>query len=197
VVFLKARQPVMESTFKIIKSNYERGKKQNTPYIIGINGIDCAGKTTLAKDLSGELKQSGINNKIFHIDDFNNKKVEKETYRAFASGNWNENDFDRYYESIIDFQKAREAFEKAAAKSEIVIVEGIFIFRPKLKITFNYRIYLEVDASVALTRFEERRRLKGDDRPVEIFKDIWVKAHNKYVSEINPQKICDLILQGP
>ena len=187
----------MESTFEIIKSNYERDKKQNTPYIIGINGIDCAGKTTLAKDLSGELKQSGINNEIFHIDDFNNKKVEKETYRAFASGNWNENDFDRYYESIIDFQQAREAVEEAAAKNEIVIVEGIFIFRPKLNITFNYRIYLEVDASVALTRFEERRRLKGDDRPVEIFKDIWVKAHNKYVSEINPQKICDLIIQGP
>ena len=187
----------MVNTFKIIKSNYERDKKQNTPYIIGINGIDCAGKTTLAKDLSGELKQSGINNEIFHIDDFNNKKVEKETYSAFASGNWNENDFDRYYESIIDFQKAREAVEEAVAINVIVIMEGIFIFRPKLKITFNYRIYLEVDASVALARFEERRRLKGDDRPVEIFEDIWVRAHNKYVSEVNPQKICDLLIQGP
>ena len=184
----------MESTFKIIKSNYERDKKQNTPYIIGINGIDCAGKTTLAKDLSGQLKQSGINNEIFHIDDFNNEKVEKETYRAFASGNWNENDFDRYYESIIDFQKAREAIKKAAAINEIVIVEGIFIFRPKLKITFDYRIYLEVDASVALARFEQRRRLQGDARPVEIFEDIWVRAHNRYVSEVNPRQISDLII---
>ena len=184
----------MESTFKIIKSNYERDKKQNTPYIIGINGIDCAGKTTLAKDLSGELKQSGINNEIFHIDDFNNKKVEKETYSAFASGNWNENDFDRYYESIIDFQKAREAVEEAVAINEIVIVEGIFIFRPKLKITFNYRIYLEVNVSVALTRFEQRRRLQGDVRPVEIFEDIWVRAHNRYVSEVNPRQISDLII---
>jgi uridine kinase len=194
VVFLEARQSVMQSTFKIVKSNYERDKKQNTPYIIGINGIDCAGKTTLAKDLSGQLEQSGIKNKIFHIDDFNDPKVERETYRAFASGNWNENDFDRYYESIIDFQQAREAVEEAAAKNEIVIVEGIFIFRPKLNITFNYRIYLEVDASVALTRFEERRRLKGDDRPVEIFKDIWVRAHNKYVSEVGPRQISDLII---
>ena len=185
----------MESTFKIVKSNYDRDKKQNTPYTIGINGIDCAGKTTLAKDLSGQLKQSGINNEIFHIDDFNNEKVEKETYRAFASGNWNENDFDRYYESIIDFQKARKAVGEAAAKNEIVIVEGIFIFRPKLKITFNYRIYLKVDVSVALTRFEERRRLKGDDRPVEIFDGIWLRAHNKYVSEVNPQKISNLIIQ--
>ena len=187
----------MESTFKIIKSNYERDKKQNTPYIIGINGIDCAGKTTLAKDLSGQLKQSGINNEIFHIDDFNNEKVEKETYRAFALGNWNENDFDRYYEAIIDFQKARKAVEAASASNEIVIVEGIFIFQPHLNNIFDYRIYLEVDVSVALTRFEERRRLKGDDRPVEIFEDIWVRAHNKYVSEINPQKICDLLIQGP
>ena len=39
----------MESTFKIIKSNYERDKKQNTPYIIGINGIDCAGKPPLPR----------------------------------------------------------------------------------------------------------------------------------------------------
>ena len=187
----------MESTFEIIKSNYERDKKQNTPYIIGINGIDCAGKTTLARDLSGRLKQSEINNEIFHIDDFNDPKVEKETYRAFASGNWNENDFDRYYESIIDFQQAREAVEIAAAKNEILIVEGIFIFRPQLKITFNYRIYLEVNVSVALTRFEQRRRLMGDDRPVGIFEDIWVRAHNKYVSEVNPRQISDLIIQGP
>ena len=187
----------MESTFKIVKSNYDRDKKQNTPYTIGINGIDCAGKTTLAKDLSGQLKQSGINNEIFHIDDFNNPKVEKETYRAFVSGNWNENDFDRYYEAIIDFQKARGAVEAASAKNGIVIVEGIFLFQPQLNNIFNYRIYLEVDVPVALTRFEERRRLKGDDRPVEIFKDIWVRAHNKYVSEINPQKICDLLIQGP
>ena len=186
----------MESTFKIVKSNYDRDKKQNSPYTIGINGIDCAGKTTLAKDLSGQLKQSGINNEIFHIDDFNNEKVEKETYRAFASGNWNENDFDRYYEAIIDFQKARGAVEAASAKNGIVIVEGIFLFQPQLNNIFNYRIYLEVDVPVALTRFEERRRLKGDDRPVEIFKDIWVRAHNKYVSEINPQKICDLLIQG-
>ena len=186
----------MESTFKIIKSNYERDKKQNTPYIIGINGIDCAGKTTLAKDLSGELKQSGINNEIFHIDDFNNEKVEKETYRAFASDNWNENDFDRYYESIIDFQKAREAVEAATVKNEIAIVEGIFIFRSQLNHIFNYRIYLEVDAAIALTRFEQRRRLQGDVRPVEIFEDIWVRAHNKYVSEVNPQKISDLVIQG-
>ena len=185
----------MESTFKIIKSNYERDKRQNTPYIIGINGIDCAGKTTLAKDLSGRLEQSGIKNQVFHIDDFNNPKVEKETYRAFASGNWNENDFDRYYESIIDFQKAREAIKKVAAINEIVIVEGIFIFRQKLKITFDYRIYLEVDASVALARFEQRRRLIGDARSVEIFEDIWVRAHNKYVSEVNPQKISNLIIQ--
>ena len=184
----------MKSTFEIIKSNYERDKKQNTPYIIGINGIDCAGKTTLAKDLSGRLKQSGISNEIFHIDDFNNKKVEKETYRAFASGNWNENDFDRYYESIIDFQKARAAVEAATVKNEIVIVEGIFIFRPQLKITFNYRIYLEVHASVALTRFEQRRRLRGDVRPVEIFTDIWVRAHNKYVSEVHPQKMSNLVI---
>ena len=195
MVFLEARQSVMESTFKIVKSNYERDKKQNTPYIIGINGIDCAGKTTLAKNLSGQLEQSGIKNKIFHIDDFNDPKVEKETYRAFASGNWNENDFDRYYESIIDFQKAREAVEAATVKNEIVIVEGIFIFRPQLKISFNYRIYIKVDASVALTRFEERRRLEGDDRPVKIFEDIWVRAHNKYVSEVNPQKISNLIIQ--
>mgnify|MGYP001419658759 CR=1 FL=1 len=187
----------MESTFKIIKSNYDLDKKQNTPYIIGINGIDCAGKTTLAKDLSGRLKQSGIKNEICHIDDFNDPKVEKETYQAFASGNWNENDFDRYYESIIDFQRARGVVEEAAVINEIVIVEGIFIFRPKLKITFNYRIYIEVDASVALARFEQRRRLKRDDRPVEIFEDIWVRAHNKYVSEVNPQKICDLLIQGP
>ena len=186
----------MESTFNIIKSNYEWDKKQNTPYIIGINGIDCAGKTTLAKDLSGQLEQSGIKNKIFHIDDFNDPKVEKETYRAFASGKWNENAFDRYYEAIIDFQKASEAVAKAAVKNEIVIVEGIFIFRSKFKITFNYRIYLEVDASIALARFEQRRRLKGDARPVEIFEDIWVRAHNKYVSEVNPQKISDLIIQG-
>ena len=195
MVFLEARQLIMESTFKIVKSNYERDKKQNTPYIIGINGIDCAGKTTLAKDLSGRLKQSEINNEIFHIDDFNDPKVEKETYRAFASGNWNENDFDRYYESIIDFQQAREAVEIAAAKNEMLIVEGIFIFRPQLKITFNYRIYLEVNVSVALTRFEQRRRLKGDDRTAGIFEDIWVRAHNKYVSEVNPQKISNLIIQ--
>ena len=186
----------MKSTFEIIKSNYERDKKQNTPYIIGINGIDCAGKTSLAKDLSGRLKQSGIKNEICHIDDFNDPKVEKETYQAFASGNWNENDFDIYYESIIDFQKARAAVEAATVKNEIVIVEGIFIFRPQLKITFNYRIYLEVDASVALTRFEQRRRLQGDVRPVEIFTDIWVRAHNKYVSEVHPQKISNLVIQG-
>ena len=118
----------MKSTFKTIKSNYERDKKQNAPYIIGITGIDCGGKTTLAKNLSGELKRSGINNEIFHIDDFNNKKVEKETYSAFASGNWNENDFDRYYESIINFQQATEAVEKAAAKNEIIIVFGPWKF---------------------------------------------------------------------
>ena len=45
-------------------------KSANRPFVIGLNGIQGAGKTTLVKALSSTLEENGVPTLVCSIDDF-------------------------------------------------------------------------------------------------------------------------------
>lgn len=53
-----------------IQSHFHLSRHTNRPFLIAIDGLGGAGKTTLAKELELELKN--VNNEVFllHLDDF-------------------------------------------------------------------------------------------------------------------------------
>jgi len=99
----------MEEILACIKAKYEKYRSINQSFVIGINGIDCSGKTTFAKLVSKYFTHYKIENVCRDIDNFNNPAIESETYKAFVSGSWDEEDLNKYYELIINFSDATRA----------------------------------------------------------------------------------------
>ena len=184
----------MEDILAFIKAKYEKHRSITQSFVVGINGIDCSGKTTFAKSVSKYFTQHKIENDRLDIDNFNNPAIVSETYKAFVSGSWDEEDLNKYYELIINYSDAIRAVSESKKKYSLVILEGIFIYKPQLVNLFDFKIYLDIDISLGRKRFAKRWSLKQDKRPFEIYDEIWMLSHIKYESEVHPKRISDLVI---
>jgi len=184
----------VENILAFIKAKYEKHRSITQSFVVGINGIDCSGKTTFAKSVSKYFTQHKIENDRLDIDNFNNPAIVSETYKAFVSGSWDEEDLNKYYELIINYSDAIRAVSESKKKYSLVILEGIFIYKPQLVNLFDFKIYLDIDISLGRKRFAKRWSLKQDKRPFEIYDEIWMLSHIKYESEVHPKRISDLVI---
>ena len=184
----------MQDILAFIKTKYEQHRSLNRPFVVGINGIDCSGKTTFVKAMSKYFSYYNIVNNHLDIDNFNNPAIEIETYKAFVSDSWGEEDLNKYYKLIINYSDAIRSVSESKNNYSIVILEGIFIYKPQLVDLFDLKIYLDIDISLGRKRFAKRRRLERDKRPFDIYDKIWILSHNKYDSEVHPKQISDLVI---
>ena len=184
----------MEDILAFIKAKYEKHRSISRSFVVGINGIDCSGKTTFSKSVSKYFTHHKIENDHLDIDNFNNPAIENETYKAFVSGSWDEENLNRYYELIINYSDVIRAVSESQKKYSIVILEGIFIYKPQLVDLFDLKIYLDVDISLGRKRFAKRWSLKRDKRPFDIYDEIWMLSHIRYESEVHPKRISDLVI---
>ena len=184
----------MEDILAFIKAKYEKHHSINQSFVVGINGIDCSGKTTFAKSVSKYFTHHKIENDCLDIDNFNNPAIESATYKAFVSGSWDEKDLNKYYKLIINYSDAIRAVSESKKIYPIVILEGIFIYKPQLADLFDLKIYLDIDISLGRKRFAKRRSLKQDKRPFEIYDEIWMLSYIRYESEVHPKQISDLVI---
>ena len=185
---------IVEDILAFIKAKYEKHGSITQSFVVGINGIDCSGKTTFAKSVSKYFTHHKIENDYLDIDNFNNPAIESATYKAFVSGSWDEKDLNKYYKLIINYSDVIRAISESKNKYSIVILEGIFIYKPQLVNLFDLKIYLDIDISLGRKRFAKRRSLKRDKRPFDIYDKIWMLSHIKYDSEVHPKQISDLVI---
>ena len=184
----------MQDILAFIKTKYEQHRSINRPFVVGINGIDCSGKTTFAKAMSKYFSYYKIVNNHLDIDTFNNPVIESETYQAYVSDSWDEEDLNKYYKLIINYSDAIRAVSESKKIYPIVILEGIFIYKPQLADLFDLKIYLDINISLGRKRFAKRRSLKQDKRPFEIYDEIWMLSHIRYESEVHPKQLGDLVI---
>jgi len=184
----------VQDILAFIKTKYEQHRSINRPFVVGINGIDCSGKTTFAKAMSKYFSYYKIVNNHLDIDTFNNPVIESETYKAFVSDSWDEEDLNKYYKLIINYSDAIRAVSESKKIYPIVILEGIFIYKPQLADLFDLKIYLDIDISLGRKRFAKRRSLKQDKRPFDIYDKIWMLSQIRYESEVHPKQISDLVI---
>ena len=185
---------IVEDILAFIKAKYEKHHSINQSFVVGINGIDCSGKTTFAKSVSKYFTHHKIENDCLDIDNFNNPAIESATYKAFVSGSWDEEDLNKYYKLIINYSDAIRAVSEYKKKYPLVILEGIFIYKPQLADLFDLKIYLDINISLGRKRFAKRRSLKQDKRPFEIYDEIWMLSYIRYESEVHPKQISDLVI---
>jgi len=103
---------------------------------IAVDGIDAAGKTTLADQLAVLLKAHRV-----CIDDF--LRPEEERYARGVDSP------EGYYEDSFDYTAFRAAVLQATGT---VIADGVFLQRPELDDLWDLRIWVDVSFEESLRR---------------------------------------------
>jgi uridine kinase len=175
--------------------------------LIGIDGLAGSGKTTYARALQEQLKDV----KLFHLDDFIHKKeirynVDFEEWYCYYHLQW------RYDELIrkllwplkngVAVNDTIELYDKETDSYTIqkidipigttVIVEGVFLQRPELRLFFDTVIYLDVDKKTRLKRVLDRDTYIGSKEDIMLkYKNRYFPAEDVYVELCNPLSLAD------
>jgi uridine kinase len=172
-----------------------RIKENGTGFTVGINGLDCSGKTTLAEALVAHLKDGGREAQLLHVDDFNNHQTQKKLYASYARGEFGVDEHEDYFQNSVCYDNLKDAILKAKQPGGIVVVEGVFLFKSSLKSLFNLKVLLKIPTALGRERYAHRRQVVGDERPVSVFSDIWVPAYNRYAAECDVEAVADLVFE--
>ncbi len=201
---------VFEKVLEFVKFH-----KKEHPFIIGITGIDTSGKTKFAKELNLFLQENKLKTQLIKLDDFHNPKSIRYDGQNEADNYFNKSfNLENLISELLNPIKQAGQVQKSIKHlnldtdkydlektynidcDTIVILEGVFLFRKELLPFLDCKIFLHISFETA------RKRAKFRDIPIqgeEVMKKYETKylpAQEKYLSEINPEKIADLTINN-
>lgn len=195
------------------------GIQKNLPVLVGIDGVDASGKTTLANELAEYLKDSNRNIIRTSIDGFHNpEKVRYAQGRDSAKGYY----YDSFnYQAItsllldplssgkLEYQTANFDYRvdselvsstQQATNDSILIMEGVFLFRPELVRYWDFKIFLDVDFKFtlqrALKRQAEKDHLGSEQQIIDKYNNRYIAGQKLYFREANPKTKADIIIDN-
>lgn len=193
--------------------------QKNSPVLVGIDGIDASGKTTLANELADELKKSnreiirasidGFHNseKIryskgrnspegYYYDSFNYSSVREFLLDPLSSGNL------RYKSVAFDYLSNNDIISDftTATRSSILIMDGIFLFRPELIKYWDLKIFLDVDFEVIIQRVinrqAEKKHIGSKEDIINKYNKRYIPGQEIYLRSEKPRKKADIIIDN-
>ena len=186
---------------------------------VAVDGLTAAGKTSFGHELAAVLRSLGRPTLRASMDDFKNpwRDAEKLGYdRVTGEG---------YYRNAYDFAAARNLLldpagpggtgevvlcahdpltgedhrdkKISAPANAVLIVDSVFAFRPEYNDCWEYRIWLDVDAELALRRGITRdSAMEGLDEATRLHRDRYHAAETIYLTEVHPQAAADIIIDN-
>lgn len=152
--------------------------------VVGIDGPDTAGKTTLADRLGAALPGSSR----LSIDDFMRPRAERHGH--------GELDPEGYYRLSFDDDALLAAI--AATPSEVVVVDGVFLHRPSLRAAFTLSVYLRIEDAEVLRRAVVRDTgVMGSPADVERrYTGRYIPGQALYRAEVDPENLADVLVDN-
>ena len=186
---------------------------------VAVDGFTAAGKTSFGHELAAAIRQRGRPTLRASLDDFKNPWRE-----AIALG-YDRVTGEGYYRNAPDFRSARELLLRPAGPDgsgqvvlcghdpltgedhrdqavcapadAVLIVDAVFAFRPEYNEFWDYRIWLDVGADVALARGIARdTEMEGLDEATRVHRDRYHAAERIYLAEVDPLSLADLVIDN-
>jgi uridine kinase len=179
--------------------------------MVGISGIDCAGKSTLARVLARDLRAAGEDAVVIGGDDFNRPRAERSTHPA-EEGDYG---FD-YTELIRDVLAPARHGERVEARlrvkdwdrdaweerdfvvepGAVVLVEGVFLFTPAVVPFLDLKIWLDIGFEDALERalVRDADAMGGPDGVRERYATRYFPGQHLHLERERPHEAADLVL---
>lgn len=158
------------------------------PIFIAIDGPDCAGKSTFARNIASELKDM-YEIILIHFDDYANSKEIREKQGEFSVLGFQ---YDYFDEGAL--LRTLSAIKDATI--DFVLVEGLFLLRPSIASCFSLRIRIEVAPDTVLERAMARDVGQiGDAKWVRRhYVEQCIPAQEQYVAAFAPDASADVLL---
>jgi uridine kinase len=194
-------EDTLSALIKIIKQVPINGR-----YILGIDGLGRAGKTTIVKEIINKLTDKPFY--IFHIDDhiverkfrYNTSLAEWEEYYflQWKVGWLADNFFKKLKESSsFDMPYYDKETDKISIKSIelpsncLIIIEGVFLQRKEWRDSLDYIVYMDCSRQKRFQREDELAKLNLN----KLEKRYW-KAEEYYLKTEKPMERANIILRG-
>lgn len=183
--------------------------------IVGINGVDTAGKTRFAQDFAAFLRAQGRDVALIHGDDFHNPRAIRrqgdDPVRGYIEHAFNLSLLER--ELLAPIQRG-EAFDKTLAlidldadtptairrytvrRETIVLVEGVLLFRPPIDAYFDLRLFLHIPFDEVLRRAAARDVPHYGDDYLERYQVRYIPAQQCYLETYRPAERSDFVVDN-
>ncbi|MBN1872854.1 MAG: hypothetical protein JXA33_01380 [Anaerolineae bacterium] len=184
-------------------------------WIVGINGVDTAGKTIFAQHFATFLQTQGRDVALIHGDDFHNSRAIRrqgtDPVRGYIDHAFNLPLLER--ELLVPIQRG-DVFDKTLALLDldadtpstvrhytirhdtIVLVEGVLLFRPPIDVYFDRRVFLHIPFDEVLRRAAARDVPHYGDDYLERYKFRYIPVQQWYLETRHPAERSDFVIDN-
>ena len=188
------------------------------PVRVAIDGVDAAGKTSFADKLAPALTMLGRPVIRASIDGFHNPAAVRRRRGALSPEGYFHDSFN--YRALVEtllrplgpggslaFRRAVFNFRtdtivdaplERAERNAILLLDGVFLLRPKLRAHFDFSIFLRADFSITLARAERRDlELLGSVEEVRRrYRERYIPGQQLYLREVQPERFASVIIDN-
>ncbi|HEX6719798.1 MAG TPA: hypothetical protein VF088_22015 [Pyrinomonadaceae bacterium] len=183
--------------------------------LVGVSGIDGCGKGYLARQLEAHLALHGVISAIVNVDGWLNLPEKRFDQRAPAE-NFYENAirFDEFFTKLVIPLRDRRSVhlvadfvEETASRYRkhtydvkdvsVVLVEGIFLFKPQYRKHFDLTIWIDCSFPTALARAIDRAQEGlSPANTIAAYDTIYFPAQRIHLAQDKPRDNADLIFEN-
>lgn len=190
-------------------------KSLNRPFLLGIDGLSGAGKTTFTNKLVKEIASAGHRIVVIHLDDLIEERIRryntgKPEWHEYYHLQWNTSEIqEKLFKAVhqkekllqLKFYNAHEdrcyLKEESIENCTVVLIEGIFLQRKEWRSFLDYVIYLDCPRELRNERILIRESYTGDlkERINKYERRYW-KGEEYYLKEVNPIEQANIIIKN-
>ena len=188
------------------------------PVRVAIDGVDASGKTTLADELAQVLleanrqiirasadnfhnperirrRRGGLSPEGFYYDSYNYDDLEEVLLKPLGP------EGDRRYRTAVFSLHQDQPVEmpvKEAAQDAILLIDGIFLLRPRLMPFWDLTLYLDADYAQTMARGVRRdAELYGSPgEAAQRYQERYVPGQKLYHKQANPLDKADILIDN-
>ncbi|MFF3862854.1 uridine kinase [Streptomyces sp. NPDC002209] len=185
--------------------------------LVGIDGFTAAGKTGFGHELARRIAVAGRRTVLrATLDDFKKPWKDRHLYdRESGEGYYrNAYDYDAAKRLLLDpcrsaqaascalcsidplTQRDHSAETVAVPADAVLIVDGVFAFRPEIDGYWDFRVWLDVDAELSVRRGAERDRNWAGSDAESIHRNRYLVAERIYLDEVDPLPRMDAVIDN-
>lgn len=183
--------------------------------IIGINGVDTAGKTEFSEGLARYLRSVGQKCMVVHMDDFHNPlALRRQGHDQIDSYYRNAFNYRQLIDELLEPLQAQGQIDKDVLclnvetdcyeinrhfkvdKDTVILIEGVLLFRPPVLDYLDGTVFLEISFDKVLDHARVRDVPRYGEEFLQKYSDRYIPVQKRYLEEHKPHEICDVLFDN-